>query len=70
MVYMLDCLYRIIMFVEVLLEEECGDMILSWYKVVKEDSDSEGEEEKVRLVRLYWKIFDYIGGYLGWFQQF
>ncbi|KAK4656613.1 hypothetical protein QC762_205800 [Podospora pseudocomata] len=69
MVHAPDRPHRIITPVEAPSEEECGDTISSWHKAVKEDSDSEGEEEKVRPARSYWKTPDYTGGHPGRFQQ-
>ncbi|KAK4645920.1 hypothetical protein QC761_205800 [Podospora bellae-mahoneyi] len=69
MVHAPDRPHRIITPVEAPSEEECGDTISSWHKAVKENSDSEGEEEKVRPARWYWKYPDYTGGHPGRFQQ-
>ncbi|KAK0665573.1 hypothetical protein QBC41DRAFT_12105 [Cercophora samala] len=69
MVHTPDRPHRIITPVEAPSEEECGDTISSWHKAVKDDSDSEGEEEKPRPARSYWKTPDYTGGHPGQFQS-
>ncbi|KAK4203726.1 hypothetical protein QBC40DRAFT_315386 [Triangularia verruculosa] len=69
MVHTPDRPHRIITPVEAPSEEECGDTISNWHKAVKDDSDSEGEEEKLKPARSFWKTPDYTGGHPGKFQS-